>query len=37
MNKYDYLIVGSGLFGMTFAHMGCQAWETLSGDRKTEP
>ena len=21
MNKYDYLIVGSGLFGSTFAHM----------------
>lgn len=24
MNKYDYLIVGSGLFGMTFAHMAAK-------------
>ena len=25
MKKYDYLIVGSGLFGATFAHLAHQA------------
>ena len=25
MNKYDYLIVGAGLFGAVFAHEACKA------------
>lgn len=31
MEKYDYLIVGSGLFGATFAHMAHKARKEMPG------
>ena len=35
MYKYDYLIVGSGLFGSVFAYLAKKKWQTLSCYRQT--
>ncbi len=35
--KYDYLIVGAGLFGCVFAHEMKKSGEILSGNRKKRP
>ena len=32
MKKYDYLIVGAGLFGAVFAHEAAQKGKNLSCD-----
>ena len=38
MKKYDYLIVGAGLFGAVFsAGSEKKAGKTVSGDRQTRP
>ena len=33
MKKYDYLIVGAGLFGAVFAHEASRRGKNLSCDR----
>lgn len=37
MKVYDYLIVGSGLFGATFAHRATQMGKKCLGDRQASP
>ena len=32
MSKYDYLVVGAGLYGAVFAHEAKKAWKICSGD-----
>ena len=33
MKKYDYLVVGSGLYGAVFAHEARKAGKSVPGDR----
>lgn len=36
-HEYDFLVVGAGLFGATFACMAKQRWQEMSGHRQAFP